>query len=106
MISDRALDELKSVMSFCTDFGCRRKRLLRYFQETVTTSFSHDKQMKPRDHQNCCDYCRVEMEGILDVESRKDAGNERSRASLAQLFIAPNYANGAKVGKWEFRDGT
>ena len=67
-MSDRALDELKSVMSFCTDFGCRRKRLLRYFQETVEMMISRYPQMKPRDRQNCCDYCRVGKGGILDVE--------------------------------------
>ena len=32
---EKALEELRSVMSFCTEFGCRRKRLLKYFQETV-----------------------------------------------------------------------
>ena len=66
-------------------------------------------QMKPRDRQNCCDYCRVGKGGILDVESRKNAGNERSRAAAAQLLLAPNYAcgaSGAKIGEGEFRDGT
>ena len=105
-MSDRALDELKSVMSFCTDFGCRRKRLLRYFQETVEMMISRYPQMKPRDRENCCDYCRVGKGGILDVESRKNAGNERPRASPAQLLLAPDCANGAKIGEGEFRDGT
>ena len=48
----------------------------------------------------------VEKGGILDVESRKNAGNERPRASPAQLLLAPNCANGAKIGEGEFRDGT
>ncbi|KNB43803.1 ATP-dependent DNA helicase like [Blastocystis sp. subtype 4] len=44
----RALDELEGVKQFCTGFSCRRKQLLKYFQE----------KMQPRDKSTCCDFCK------------------------------------------------
>lgn len=36
LVQDKALDELQKVIAFCTNFSCRRKQLLKYFQEEVT----------------------------------------------------------------------
>ncbi len=38
----RALDELEGVKQFCTGFSCRRKQLLKYFQEKVIVFSSLD----------------------------------------------------------------
>lgn len=36
LVQDKALDELQKVIAFCANFSCRRKQLLKYFQEEVT----------------------------------------------------------------------
>lgn len=55
------------MMQFCSEYACRRKRLLLYFQEEVSVMTWSDGQKKKNDPQHCCDYCRVSLSPHADL---------------------------------------
>ena len=65
--AEKQLDELQSVMQFCSEYACRRKRLLLYFQEEVSVMTWSDGQKKKNDPRHCCDYCRVSLSPLTDL---------------------------------------